>query len=86
MYLASVGDHGRALAEIAEALRLDQAQAYVQYRAALVYEQLGNRDIALRYMELALKSGQPMADILAAPPLEQLRKDPRFARMVTPRP
>ena len=86
MYYASIGERPRALAEIAEALKLDSSQAYVQYRAALVYEQLGDRDRALKALDLALKARQPMADILAAPPLEQLRKDPRFERMASPRP
>ena len=86
MYYASIGERPRALSEIAEALRLDSSQAYVQYRAALVDEQLGDHEGALKALDLALKAGQPMADILAAPPLEQLRKDPRFARMASPRP
>jgi serine/threonine protein kinase/tetratricopeptide (TPR) repeat protein len=81
MYRVSIGDRRRALTEIAEALRLDPSLPYVLYRAALVYEQAGDRDRALEHMELALKAGQPLADILAAPPLEQLRKDPRFVRM-----
>jgi tetratricopeptide (TPR) repeat protein len=86
MYYASIGERDRALTEIAEALRLDPSQGYVQYRAALVYEQAGDRARALNSLELALKARQPMADILAAPPLEQLRKDPGFARMAGPRP
>lgn len=86
MYLASIRDRSRALAQITEALRLDSSQAYVQYRAALVDEQLGNRESALKHLELALKAGQPMADILADPPLEQLRKDSRFVRMASPQP
>jgi len=86
MYLASMGDRNRALAQITEALRLDPSLAYVQYREALVYEQLNDRERALKALELALKAKQPIADILAAPPLEQLRKDPRFVRMASPRP
>jgi serine/threonine-protein kinase len=86
MYYASIGEPDHALTEIAEALRLDPSQAYVQYRAALVYEQAGDRVRALNSLELALKARQPMADILAAPPLEELRKDPRFARMAGPQP
>jgi len=86
MYSVSVGERNRALAEIAQALRLEPSSAYVQYRAALVYEQVGDRNSALKALELALKAKQPMADILAAPPLRQLRKDPRFARMASPQP
>jgi tetratricopeptide (TPR) repeat protein/TolB-like protein len=86
MYYASIQERPRALGEMAEALRLDPSQAYVQYRAALVYEQLGDHDQALKALELALKAGQPMAEIRTSPVLEQLRKDARFVRMASPQP
>jgi serine/threonine-protein kinase len=86
MYYASAGEPAPALAQIGEALRLNPASAYVQYRATLVFEQAGERDRALKALDLALKSGQPIAEVLAAPPLEALRKDPRFTRMASPRP
>jgi len=86
MYHAAVGDRAPALAEIADALRLDPSQAYVQYRAGLVYEETGDRENALNHIELALRAGEPRAEILAAPPLERLRKDSRFARMAGPQP
>ena len=85
VYYVSIGDR-RALAEIQEAIRLDGSQAYVQYRAALVYEQLGDREAALKALKLAIDAKQPIADILAAPPLARLRKDPRFALIAGPRP
>jgi serine/threonine-protein kinase len=86
MYDASVGDRAAALSHIADALKMDSASAYVQYRAALVYEQAGDRDRALKALDLALKKGQPLAEILAAPPFEDLRKDPRFTRIASPLP
>jgi len=86
MYLASLGDRRRALEQLGEALRIDASQAYVQYRAAGVYEQLGDRNRALEALERALKGGQKLTEVLASPMFEQLRKDPRFARMTGPRP
>jgi len=86
MYHGAIGNRGPALAEIAEALRLDPSQAYVQYRAGLVYEETGDRENALKHIELALRAGEPRAEILAAPPLERLRKDSRFARIAGPQP
>ena len=85
-YDVSSNERRQALAQIAEALRLDASQAYVQFRAALVNEQVGDHEGALKALESALKAGQPLADVLASPPLERLRKDPRFARMAGPRP
>jgi serine/threonine-protein kinase len=84
MYSASVGDRPAALSQIGEALKMDASSAYVQYRAALVYEQAGDRARALQALDAALKKGQPLAEVLAAPPLEDLRKDPRFTRMTSP--
>jgi tetratricopeptide (TPR) repeat protein/TolB-like protein len=86
MYRASLSDRRQALEEIGEALRMDASQAYVQYRAAGVYEQLDDRARALDALERALKAGQKLSEILVSPTFEQLRKDPRFARMTGPRP
>jgi serine/threonine-protein kinase len=96
MYYASVyalggsqrqpGDRRRALEEMANSLMLDSSSAYVQFRAALVYEQVGDRERALKALQLALDAGEPRAEVLTSPPLEALRKDPRFARMASPRP
>jgi tetratricopeptide (TPR) repeat protein/TolB-like protein len=81
MYYASIGERQQALSHLAEALRLDPLQAYVQFRAALVYVQAGQDEAAAKALKLARKAGQPMAEILAAPPLDRLRSDPRLARM-----
>jgi hypothetical protein len=56
----------------------------VQFHAALVFEQLGDRDDALKALEIAVRNGQSIADIEAAPPLTQLRKDSRYVRVVSP--
>jgi eukaryotic-like serine/threonine-protein kinase len=83
-YRAALKDRDRAFAEIGEALRLDPSSKYVQWCAALVYEQFGQRDQALNYLRKAIDMGYPMNQIRAAPPLEQLRKDPRFIRLISP--
>ena len=86
MYFSAIGDRRQALAEVEGALKLDSASASVLFDAALVHEDLHNRDAALKAIEALLNTGQKKAEILASPVLEQLRKDPRFARMAGPRP
>jgi tetratricopeptide (TPR) repeat protein len=85
-YFSAIGDRRHALDEVEGALKLDPASASVLYDAALVHEDLHNRDAALKAIEELLNTGQKKAEILASPLLEQLRKDPRFARMAGPRP
>ena len=85
-YFSAISDRRLALAEVDRALKLDPASASVLYDAALVHEDLHNREAALKAIETLLNTGQKKAEILASPVLEQLRKDPRFARVAGPRP
>jgi serine/threonine-protein kinase len=83
-YHAALKHRAPGFGEIGEALRLDPSPYYVQWCAALVYEQFGERDQALVHLKKAIDSGYPMNQIRGAPPLEQLRKDPRFIRLISP--
>jgi eukaryotic-like serine/threonine-protein kinase len=83
MYHAYAGDRGAADAQLTEALRLDQADATVLFRAALVYEQLDRRDLALRAIERSLKAGGTREEISKAPALVALRQDPRYANILS---
>ncbi|HMF00786.1 MAG TPA: protein kinase [Terriglobia bacterium] len=83
-YRAALKDRASAFAEIGNALRLDPSSKYVHWCAALVFEQFGERDQALSHLKKAIDGGYPINQIRAAPPLEQLRKDPRFIRMISP--
>jgi hypothetical protein len=47
--------------------------------AAEVYEHLGDRAEALRWVAAALKAGYPPADVDRSPALARLRADARFA-------
>ena len=82
---ASVSDRNLALREATGALDLARS-SYVLYRAALVYEQLHDRDKALELLNTAIQAGQSLAEVQASPVLEQLRKDKRFIQMAGPRP
>jgi tetratricopeptide (TPR) repeat protein/tRNA A-37 threonylcarbamoyl transferase component Bud32 len=82
MWWAALGERDQAAAEIARAIEIAPVDAFVQYRAALVYEQAGQRDRALRAVKSALDAGYSLLEIQKAPPLESLRADSRFSRLL----
>ena len=51
--------------------------------AASAYEQLGERELALRFIRRALESGYPRALVEADPGLVALRSDPRYPQLST---
>ncbi len=75
-------DKKRALREIRLALGLNPNDSYVQALAALVYEQSAMRDDAIAAVEAAIKLGYSVAEIQSWPPLEELRQDSRYKRIV----
>jgi serine/threonine-protein kinase len=81
---AALGIRKEAASEIAQAIELTPGDGLVQFRAALVYEQTGQRDRALGALQAALKAGYPSDEFSKAPPLKALREDPRFRRLVNP--
>jgi serine/threonine-protein kinase len=82
MYRISVGDSAAAVPEIAEAMRLSPDDSQVMYRAALVYEQSGMRERALQALDAALKGGYSREEIENAPPLQALRQDAGYRRLI----
>jgi serine/threonine-protein kinase len=83
MWWAALGDRKEAGSEIARAIDVAPRDSLVQFRAALVYEQAGQRDRALRAVQAALKFGYPPDEFRKARPLEALREDPRYARLIS---
>jgi len=76
-------DKKRALREIRIALRLNPKDSRVQATAALVYELSGMREKAIASVEQAVKLGHSVEEIQGWPPLEKLRQDPRYKRIVS---
>jgi tetratricopeptide (TPR) repeat protein len=70
-----------ALRHIAEALRLSPHDGLVLFRSALVHEELGERDQALAAIGAAIAAGHSREEIDHAPPLDELRRDPRYAAL-----
>ncbi len=79
---AMLGEPTRARALAAEGLRTGPADAGLAMMAAGVYEELGDRAEALRWIGVALKAGQPAADIEHDPTMKNLITDPRYRRMI----
>ncbi len=75
-------DKKAALRQLRTALRLNPQDSRVQALAAVVYEQSGMRSKAIAAIEAAVKLGGPLEEMRRWPPLERLRQDPRYQRIV----
>jgi tetratricopeptide (TPR) repeat protein len=82
---SSLGEHRGAISDIEAALRLPAADGFVHFRASLVYEEAQRRDAALREVDAALRAHYRLHEILHAPELAALMKDPRFQAIVEAR-
>jgi tetratricopeptide (TPR) repeat protein len=79
---AMVG-RSREAREAAAALeRLEPQDAAVLLTLAGAYEQLGDRDAALKWLEKALAAGYQRERIERSPSLAELRKDARYVRLI----
>jgi len=81
MYWSHLGENERALAELRSAIKLKPDDGLVLSRASIVYEQAGMRDRALGAVEGAIKGGF-RNEVENWPPLESLRRDPRYRELI----
>ena len=81
-YWAALGQKNKSLPEIARAEALAPKSGYVQYRAALVYEQAGDRKRALSALQTAIGLGYSLEEIQSAVPLNSLGGDPRYRKLL----
>ena len=79
---AMLGDKPRALTLAAEALSRSPKDSELQYMAAGVYETLGDRASALRWLEAALRAGYQRTLLETSPSFAALRTDPRYKRLI----
>jgi serine/threonine protein kinase/Flp pilus assembly protein TadD len=84
-YWAALGEKTKSLSAIARAEALARKSGYVQYRAALVYEESGNRKRALRALKSSMEFGYSLEEIQSAVPLNKLRDDPRYRELLAKR-
>lgn len=69
---------------VEQALTLAPNDVENQFQASSIYEQLGDRALALQSLEKAIKGGYPRDLIEREPMLAQLRLDPRFRQIIGP--
>jgi len=80
LYAARLGQAGDAATLLPRAIALAPGSADVQFRAALAYELLGQRDAAVVAINNARRLGYPVKFIDAEPDLVALRRDERYVR------
>jgi tetratricopeptide (TPR) repeat protein len=78
LYHARLGHKQEAIARTKKALALSAENRAVAWHAALAYELAGQRDLALREIDAAIRLGQPPQEINREPALAGLRADPRY--------
>jgi hypothetical protein len=81
LYLARTGRKAGAAEELERIADLPSHSPVVAYRMALVYELLGNRSQALKWLQDAVDGDYSRREIEAEPDLVGLRADPRYHRM-----
>lgn len=82
-YCAFSGTVVRAREEIVRACAMAPANLPIFLNAAVVFERIGERELALEALGVALKGGYPPADINQNPDLSALRADPRFSSLLS---
>jgi serine/threonine protein kinase/tetratricopeptide (TPR) repeat protein len=81
-YYATLGNREKATNLLDRVVALIPIDYSIIFQIGEVYEQLGERDLALEYIELALKNGFSLAYIENNPELQGLKNDIRFKKML----
>lgn len=82
LYLAKSGEKQEAMEEAARTEKLNN-NAEILATLVLVYEICGQREQALDALSAALEKGHSLEDIKRDPELLEMRKDPKYHRIVT---
>ena len=77
-----LGSEREARELIARAVKLAPGNADIAARAAEVFETLGDREAALRHIEVALKAGTAPFEFQNGPTFAELVKDSRYLKLV----
>jgi serine/threonine protein kinase/tetratricopeptide (TPR) repeat protein len=80
--LAKLGRLSEAASESDRALKLNPTDQNVLYDAAVVAQIRGNADIAIGWLQQAVKAGYPLVDLQHDPEFRTARADPAFPRLV----
>jgi tetratricopeptide (TPR) repeat protein len=77
-----LGSRAEAVAAATAVERLGAADAETAYTVAGAYEQIGDRAAALSWLQQSIAKGYSRALIDSSPSLAELRKDPRYQKLV----
>ena len=77
-YYALTGAKPKALDYLEQALKLQPTNVRLMGHAGTVYEELGDRSMALKLIADARKKGLALEDVEHDPAMKELRKDPRY--------
>jgi hypothetical protein len=77
-----VGNKAEASTQLQRALQLAPRDAEVNFRAALVYNQLDDTQQCMSSLEKAVSSGYPPAAIRDTPDFDHLRGNPRIRALL----
>ncbi|MCB0748431.1 MAG: hypothetical protein KDC90_13295, partial [Ignavibacteriae bacterium] len=75
-------DEDKSLNLLKKSLLIAPENVQVIFRAATIYEKLGNRDQSLHWIEDAIKKGYSQSDIENQPELKELIADARYKVLV----
>jgi serine/threonine-protein kinase len=81
-YLAKTGDTAAALSEAAQVERSSSNSASTFFKIALVHELAQDREKALLYLQRAIESRHPIAEVMNEPEFAALRGDARFEPII----
>ena len=81
-YLLKIGEPGRSRIYLDRVLSLGNINPDVMFTIADIYEQMGDRDQALRWIGSALGAGYSMAEIERYPGMNELRADARYRELL----
>jgi eukaryotic-like serine/threonine-protein kinase len=81
-YKAMVGDRVSALSDLGRAIEFAPTNPEVRFRAALVYNQLGNKEETLSSLEKAIAMGYPASAIRDTPDFDHLRGNRRVQALL----
>jgi len=82
-YYAASGDHKKAIDEISKAQELTPNDISVLQKCIQIFELTNQREQALQALELYLKNGGAIEEVLVDPDLSRLHSDPRFRKLKT---
>ena len=84
MFYAKLGKVPEALRDVAAGQAIETSDVSVIYTLSVVQELTNHRDRALAGLKAALQGGYSIESVRQDPDLTNLRRDPRFAKIIAP--